>query len=158
MRHGNVAAYDFEIPVSYRVHGPARRQRVFLLVDEHIQLNQPLTFFPPRSGWWYVDLVEIDVAGDHLTVVDHWIDVLVPPPGQPYRVIDIDEFADAMHSGQLPAGDAIDGLRRLQAFLDRHLHGSRDDPHRYEPRDRWPDFPPAALDPLLDVSIPLHHG
>ncbi|MFD1049187.1 hypothetical protein ACFQ1S_28450 [Kibdelosporangium lantanae] len=43
-------------------------------------------FKPARAGWWYVDLVEIREQGDTIHVVDHYVDIIVGPPGLPYRV------------------------------------------------------------------------
>jgi hypothetical protein len=34
------------------------------MLDEHIQLHQPLTFPEPLRDWWYVDLVEVTESGD----------------------------------------------------------------------------------------------
>src|SRR3974377_100138 len=70
---------------------------------------------------------------------DLYIDVLVPTDGRHQRLLDLDEFADAIEAGQLDVSTAIDGLRRWQRFLDRHLHAARD------PHDQWTDFPPRRL-------------
>ena len=71
VRLGRVASYDFEIPSEHEVADPTNRvQRAFLLLDDHIQLQQPLTFLGAYAGWWYVDLVSITENGPAITVVD----------------------------------------------------------------------------------------
>lgn len=152
VRSGGVASYEFEIPPEHEVEDPPRRtQRVFLLLDEHIQLHQPLTFLGPYAGWWYVDLVDLAWSGDgSLTVVDHWIDVVVPPFGQPYQLLDLDEFGEALASGALTAEQAAIGLARFQHFVDTHLRGelTPDAPIT------WADFPPEAIAPLRSPDAP----
>lgn len=145
VRIGRVASYDFEIPMRHELADPQdRTQRMFLLLDEHLQLNQPRTFLGPYAGWWYVDLVEITEDAAAITVVDHWIDVVVPPFGQPYQLLDLDEFGDALASGGLPADQAAIDLTRFQRFVDTYLRGELE----MEPRTDWADFPPQAIEPL----------
>ena len=66
-----------------------------------------------------------------------------------FVLLDLDEYADAMAAGLLDTGVAIDGLRRWQRFLDRHLHANRD------PQDEWTDFPPRRLRDLAALPVPL---
>jgi hypothetical protein len=66
-----------------------------------------------------------------------------------FVLLDLGEFADAIEGGQLDAGTAVDGLRRWQRFLDRHLHAARD------PSDQWTDFPPRRLSDLAALPAPL---
>jgi hypothetical protein len=49
----------------------------------------------------------------------------------------------------LDIGTAVDGLRRWQRFLDRHLHAARD------PNGQWTDFPPRRLRELAALPAPL---
>lgn len=98
---------------------------------------------------WYVDLVHITTDEDAVIVRDMYIDVMVPTDGRHHRLLDLDEFADAIDEGILPIDRAVDALRRWQAFLDRHLHSARD------PQDRWADFPPEALTELAALPSPL---
>ncbi len=86
---------------------------------------------------------------DSITVRDLYIDVLVPVDGRHQRLLDLDEFADAIEAGQLDVGTAVDGLRRWQRFLDRHLHAARD------PNSQWTDFPPRRLRELAALPAPL---
>lgn len=98
---------------------------------------------------WYVDLVHVTTGPDSIIIRDPYIDVLVPVDGRHQRLLDLDEFADAIEAGQLDVGTAIDGLRRWQRFLDRHLHAARD------PAGRWTDFPPRRLRELAALPAPL---
>ncbi|GIM89309.1 hypothetical protein [Paractinoplanes toevensis] len=81
-------------------------------------------------------------------VDDHWIDVIVGPPDHPYRVLDLDEYADAIAAGDIDAAVGVDGLRRTQRFLDRHLNRRHD-----IRRDSWPDFPPRAIAALAALPF-----
>jgi hypothetical protein len=74
---------------------------------------------------------------------------MVPTDGRHQRLLDLDEFADAVEAGQLDARIAVDGLRRWQRFLDRHLHAARD------PQHGWTDFPPRRLRELAALPAPL---
>lgn len=153
IRAGRVAAYEFAIPAEYHVRGDNRVQRSFLLLDEHVQLQEPLTFSAEFEGWWYVDLVEVDEGASGITVADHWLDVVVPPAGQPYQLRDLDEFGEALLAGQVTPEQAAAGLGRFQAFIDTYLHGPDRVTKHLELATSWYDFPPAALDPLRAVPI-----
>src|SRR5207253_8362002 len=97
------------------------------------------------SGTWYVDLVTVEQHGDRYIFRDLFIDIVVPMDGRHYRMLDLDEFADAIDNGSLTIEHATDALRRWQRFLDRHLHAER------APVENWTDFPPAAIHPLLEL-------
>jgi predicted RNA-binding protein associated with RNAse of E/G family len=96
---------------------------------------------------WYVDLITVEQDGNTYTFHDLFVDVMVPMDGRHYRMLDLDEFADAIDSGVLSIQLATDALRRWQHFLDRHLHATR------EPLGKWTDFPPAAIRPLLELPL-----
>ncbi|MEV3985803.1 hypothetical protein [Nonomuraea sp. NPDC049758] len=148
-RVGRVAAYEFDIPEGRYVRpGAGRRQRAFLLLDESVQLHQPVVFGPERAGWWYIDLVGIRESGDTVRVADHYVDFVVGPPGLPYRVLDLHELGEALTSGRLTARQVADVLAAAQAFADKHLQGEG----HHGPQ--WPDFPPAALSAVREVEIP----
>ena len=74
---------------------------------------------------------------------------MVPTDGRGYRILDLDEYADAMDDGGLGLTAGLDGLRRWQRFLDRHLH---DGPW---PSSSWPDFPPKCIERLSDLGEPF---
>jgi Protein of unknown function (DUF402) len=148
LRLGDAVVYDW----GFDWHDRSWEQRSFVLLSEGFQINQPVIFPPDQQGWWYCDLVKVDLVkavgrADVVSVDDHWIDVIVGPPDHPYRVLDLDEFADAFEAEQLNAAEFIDGLTKTQRFLDRHLN------RRDDPQQTWPDFPPQSIAPLMDITF-----
>jgi hypothetical protein len=165
VRYGDVVAYEFELPEEFVPWpGRSRLQRIFVLLDVGVSLSRP--------GWrevllgngatglgidagrddpqtWYVDLARVDRRGRRYVVRDLYLDVIVPTDGRHQRLLDLDEFAEAIETGALSTAEAVDGLRRWQRFLDRYLHTDRD------PQATWTDFPPAAVVPLLGLDEPL---
>ncbi len=77
------------------------------------------------------------------------IDLIVPTDGRHYRMLNLDEYADAITNGKLSPNQAADGLRRWQQFLDRYLHAGR------WPSAEWTDFPPASVRELSDSPGPF---
>jgi hypothetical protein len=157
IRLGDTLAYEFQLPDSF-VPWPGRTllERVFVLLDLGVSMSVPawrstvgtdLAQAGPTT--WYVDLVHVSTTQDSITVRDLYIDVLVPTDGRHQRLLDLDEFADAIEAGQLDVATAVDGLRRWQRFLDRHLHTARD------PSEKWTDFPPRRLRDLAALPSPL---
>ncbi|HJP76483.1 MAG TPA: DUF402 domain-containing protein [Pseudonocardiaceae bacterium] len=157
IRSGDTLAYEFELPPSYLPwEGKTRLERTFVLLDLGVSFSQPVWQSASHASrlkagpdTWYVDLVHITDNPDEIIVRDLYIDVMVPTDGRHQRELDLDEYADAMESGALDPATAIDGLRRWQRFLDRHLHGDRD------PQASWTDFPPARIRELADLPAPL---
>ncbi len=146
VRLGRIACYDFPLrDGDYVRPGELRRDRSFLLLDHGIQLSRPPGFPEEQAGWWYIDLVEIEERGSDLTVTDHYLDVIVGPPGHYYRILDMEEFGDAIDEGKLTSSQAVTGLRNFQWFLDTHLN------RRHDLTLEWPDFPPAAIRPLQQL-------
>ncbi|MDQ2874456.1 MAG: DUF402 domain-containing protein [Actinomycetota bacterium] len=143
-RDGDAVVYDW----GFSLHGVDHQQRSFVLLDTGFQISQPVIFPEQQRGWSYCDLVHVVDKGDAVHVDDHWIDVIVGPPDHPYRVLDLDEYADAIAAGQVDTATGIDGLRRTQAFLDRHLNRRHD-----VSRGSWPDFPPRSIAAL--ASLPF---
>jgi hypothetical protein len=141
-RCGNVVCWDF--PRHKPTADDPHRiwiERSYLLLDVGVQLKLPHWWADEHPGVWYVDLVQIVDDGDVLRVRDLYLDVIVPTDGRPYRMLDAEEFGDAIEAGELSVADAVDGLRRWQLFLDTYLHirGQLSiDPI-------WRDFPPACL-------------
>lgn len=165
VRSGRVVAYEFLLPDAF-VPWPdrTRLERVFVIVDLGISMAKPcwrqrttgagdvilgIDHDQPEPSTWYIDLIDVTDEGDRLYFRDLYIDVMVPTDGRHYRMLDLDEFADAMDAGDLPTDVAIDGLRRWQRFLDEFLHRERD------PRPSWTDFPPALLNELAALPAPL---
>jgi hypothetical protein len=144
IRHHDVVAYNW----GWTQDGVQQVQRTFVLLDDGIQISQPVLFPSAQRGWWYCDLVQVADEGDLVRVDDLWIDVVVGPPDHPYRVLDLDEYGQALAAGDLGVADAADGLARLQRFLDRRLN------RRHDVEQRWVDFPPAAVQDLLTLDLP----
>jgi hypothetical protein len=151
IRLGRVACYEFpmfDMPVRA---GWLPRDRSYLLLDEGIQMACPPGGLPDeQDGWWYVDLVEITEDGAEIEVMDHYLDVIVGPPEHYYRVLDMDEFGDALAEGKLSATQAITGLRNFQRFFDRYFN------RRHDITLGWPDFPPQAIRPLTTWKSDLY--
>ena len=143
-RDGSAIVYDW----GFTWRGAEHEQRSFLLLDTGFQINQPVFFTGEQQGWWYCDLVRVADDGDTVSVEDHWIDIIVGPPDHPYRVLDLDEYGDAICAGQIDVATGVDGLRRTQIFLDTHLNRRHD-----TRRDSWPDFPPRAIAELAKLPF-----
>lgn len=111
-----------------------RMVRHFVLLQEAVKL-----MFEPWD-WkdrWYVDLVGIKWVDENtLELKDLYIDIIVEGNGPTYRIIDMEEFADALKNQKISADAIHEPLHRLQQFLDNHLHGGK-------------DFPPAIILPFL---------
>ena len=165
LRDGDVIAYEWELPEAFAPWpGRTRVERTYVLLGLGISLCNPtwrevrmpdgrriegLGAARDQPDCWYVDLSSVAIDGDAYVVRDLYIDVIVPLDGRPYRMLDLDEFADAIEDGTLAVADAMDGLRRWQGFLDGHLHGDR------EADASWTDFPPAAIEALARVPRPI---
>jgi hypothetical protein len=83
---------------------------------------------------------------------------MVPMDGRHSRLLDLDEFADAIEKGALSTTQATGALRRWQRFLDRHLHSDHahpaTGPNVRRPRfDRWSTW--NSLESCIDVRIRL---
>lgn len=149
LRDDNVVAWDFARHVPTE-NDPDRVwiERSFLLLDLGIQLKKPHWWLDNEPRTWYIDLVQIEESGTLIAVRDLYLDLIVPTDGRPYRMLDLNDFADALESGALGLNDAIDGLRRWQNFLDTFLHvrgQTTTDPI-------WKDFPPARIRELASLD------
>ncbi|HEX3304876.1 MAG TPA: hypothetical protein VHS32_01355, partial [Streptosporangiaceae bacterium] len=141
--------------------GPHRGpRRVFWLLDEGVQL-----IYEP-FGWideWYVDMVCIQARRDDgqlvYHVTDEYADIIVEGMGPAYRMIDLDQLADAMSAASIDTARAAEALRCAQRFVDRYLHRAGPFPppqirgffasdHRYPPlpRPAGSDHGPAPPD------------
>src|SRR5258708_5375985 len=151
-RHEGVVAYEFELPDSFEPWpGRTLLERTFVLLDLGVSFANPcwVRLVKPDgtvidreregSGTWYVDLVTVEQRGDRYIIRDLYVDVMVPTDGRHYRILDLDEFANAIDNGSLSVEQATDALRRWQGFLNRPLHAGR------APVENWTDFPPVAI-------------
>jgi hypothetical protein len=150
VRLGGAIAYEFLLDDRLVPRpGASRLERVFVLLDLGVQLSNPPAWHGDDAACWYVDLVAVSGGDGRYEIWDQYVDVIVPTDGRPYRMLDLDEFADAIRHGALSWADALDALGRWQQFLDRHLHTQR------FPTAGWSDFPPAAIAPLANLPAPL---
>jgi hypothetical protein len=162
-RLGDVVAYEWELPGRFEPWpGRTLVERTFVLLDLGVSFANPcwvrerrldgsiLEADPRGRDSWYVDLITVEREDERYVFRDLYVDVVVPTDGRHHRMLDLDEFADALADGTLTAEIVIDGLRRWQRFLDRHLHSER------WPLGAWADFPPAAIQPL--AALPARFG
>ncbi len=142
LRDGDVLGWNYVAPDTGTVG------RSFLLLDTGVKLTIPPSWIERGDPLWYVDLAMVSRDGDLYNVLDLDIDLFIPTDDRPYRMLDLDEFADAVEIGEFTVAEAMDGLRRWQRFLDTHLH-------RFGPQDvgtGWRDFPPAAIANLAELD------
>lgn len=149
VRHANVVAYEFVVEPRWTRSGKPEIQRSFLLLDEGVDLCQPVGFQESQADWWYVDLARFVIDGSDIRRRDMWIDIIIGPSDQPYSVRDLEEFGDALHAGTLSIDEAVAVLHDCQRFIDRRLTR-----HRDPLSASWPAFPPSELEPVLAVPIP----
>lgn len=162
IRANGVVAYEFGLPERFEPWpGRSRLERVFVLLELGVSFANPLwiravnddgsVIDRSREGedCWYVDLITVEEDSNHYTFTDLYIDVMVPTNGRHYRMLDLDEFADAIERGHVTLREVVDALRRWQQFLDRYLHSKR------WPTADWSDFPPAAIRDLAKMPSPL---
>jgi len=161
-RLGDVIAYEFELPAQFEPWpGRGRIERTFVLLDVGVSFANPcwvrrqepdgsiVEIDPSGRDSWYLDLVSVELDGGRYTFRDLYIDVIVPTDGRHYRMLDMEEYGDAIADGALSLVDAVDGLRRWQRFLDRYLHTDR------WPVAEWSDFPPQAIRQLAELPSPF---
>jgi hypothetical protein len=153
LQDGSVVAWDYHDELV-----PGAVGRSYLLLEHGVKFSIPPIWTKRKDPIWYVDLAIVTREDDLYRVLDLDIDVFVPTDGRPYRMLDLDELADAIESGEFTLEEAMDGLRRWQRFLDTYLHcfdridpatGPRPD-HR-DVRPGWRDFPPAAIASLASL-------
>lgn len=164
IRVGDTLAYEFQLPDRFIPWpGRTRLERVFVLLDLGVSMARPcwrrmrtpdgeldgIDAGLGEPATWYVDLIHVTREQDRVVLRDLYVDVMVPTDGRHQRMLDLGEFADAMEKGLLDTATAIDGLRRWQRFLDRHLHAGRDPAHH------WVDFPPQRVRALSALPGPL---
>jgi hypothetical protein len=144
---GNVLAYSVVWTDRKQQPPVDHDERLFVLLDLGVQMSNPPRYLGgPQSESWYVDLVILEEDGDRIAIRDHDIDVVISTDGRGYRMLDLEEYAEAFENGECTLPELLDGLKRWQAFLDRHLH---DGPHPVQP---WPDFPPKSLEPFAALT------
>ncbi|MCX5758007.1 MAG: hypothetical protein NTU83_05800, partial [Candidatus Hydrogenedentes bacterium] len=112
--------FDFET-------NEAKAIRFFVLPEECVMLVHrpwPPDFAPYTE--WLVHLVDAYAQDEERRVwqvVDREIDIIVEHDLQTYRLIDLNDYGEAIADGRLSLDDARRLLIALQAFLDKYLHG-----------------------------------
>jgi hypothetical protein len=104
-------AYEFELPDSFEPWpGRTLLERTFVLLDLGVSFANPcwarhvkpdgsvVDRAAEGSDTWYVDLVTVEQHEDRYIFRDLYIDVVVPMDGRHYRMLDLDEFADAIEA------------------------------------------------------------
>jgi predicted RNA-binding protein associated with RNAse of E/G family len=108
--------------------------RHFVLLDQDVKL-----MYEPW-GWeneWYADIVRIERSGDGaICLTDIYIDIVIEGNGPTYRIVDLEDLAEAVTTGGVSRWELAQALRRAQTFLDDHLH-------------RGKDFPPQCIRPYI---------
>ncbi len=68
--------------------------------------------------YWYCDIVQYDFSegGSSLTVTDLLADVIIYPSGR-FKVVDLDELADAKEQGLITDAQLVNCLRQLNDLL-----------------------------------------
>jgi len=151
VRIGNAVAYEFMVDPQWTRTGKPELQRSFLLLDEGIDMCHPVGFVIEHAQWWYIDVVRFEIDGTDIKRYDMYIDFVVGPTAdEPFAVLDLEEFGDAMRAGAITIDHAVAAMHDAQRFLNRRLnrHWPLRDDHD------WPDFPPRELEPLLAAPIP----
>ena len=161
-REGEVIAYEYQLPTSFEPWpGRSRIERTFVLLDLGVSFANPCwrrwhkpdgtigTTEANGRDSWYADLVSVERHDSTYTFLDLYIDVVVTMDGRGYKVLDLDEYAEAMSNGVLSLKDGLDGLRRCQEFLEGYLHEGA-----WEP-SVWADFPPQAISGVRALAGPF---
>ncbi len=129
---GEVAAFDRFDPKADRI------------VRHYVLLKESTKLMHEPWGWkdrWYVDLVDIRrIDEDTIELDDLYLDVIVEGNGPTYRMIDMEELADALVDQKVSIETLRGPFHCLQRFLDSHLHGGK-------------DFPPVALQPFYEIEL-----
>lgn len=111
------------------------------MVRHFILLHESTKLMYEPWGWknrWYIDLVGVRWVDENtLELDDLYVDVIVEGDGPTYRIIDLEEMADALMNQAISIDAMHEPLHRLQQFLDNHLHGGK-------------DFPPAVIQPFFE--------
>ncbi|MBT3273984.1 MAG: DUF402 domain-containing protein [Spirochaetales bacterium] len=110
------------------------------MVRHFVLLGKGVKLMYEPWGWeheWYADIISIDqIQDDIIELRDLLVDIIIEGDGPTYRVIDLDDLADAVENGSISPNDHGDCLRKLQRFLDKHLHAGK-------------DFPPKIIEPYM---------
>ncbi|MFD1134449.1 DUF402 domain-containing protein [Paenibacillus urinalis] len=114
------------------------------VIRHYILMHEGVKIMHEPFGWtneWYVDLVDIKMNNDgEIKLTDLYIDIVVEGKGPTYRLIDLEEYADAVSQGLIDIKDTNKHLTQVQMFLEKYLH-------------RGKVFPPKQIEELCKVNI-----
>ena len=111
--------------------------RHFLLINEGFKL-----MYEPW-GWkneWYVDLVKINWHNENtVEFIDQYIDIIIEGNGPTYRIIDFEDYANAIINKKITVDEIKHQFIQIQNFLDGYLH-------------RGKIFPPKIICELMNTE------
>lgn len=75
--------------------------------------------------YWYCDVIEVDYEqeSDTYTLIDLLIDVKIMPDGE-FKILDVDELAEAMEEGLITKEQAFKALKILDKILNMIYNGT----------------------------------
>ncbi|MCM3126930.1 MULTISPECIES: DUF402 domain-containing protein [unclassified Paenibacillus] len=114
------------------------------VIRHYILIHEGVKIIHEPWGWtneWYVDLVDIKMNNDaEIVLTDLYIDIVIEGNGPTYRLIDLEEYADAVSQGLICTKDMNKHLTQVQLFLEKYLH-------------RGKVFPPKQIEVLQNFNI-----
>jgi predicted RNA-binding protein associated with RNAse of E/G family len=85
---------------------------------------------------WYADLIDIKyINSSEIEIKDLFIDIIIEGNGPTYRMIDFEDVIEALKSKKIEIEELESPFKKLQQFLDNHLHKGK-------------DFPPSVIRPF----------
>ncbi|MEK5057290.1 hypothetical protein BK126_16790 [Paenibacillus sp. FSL H7-0326] len=113
------------------------------VIRHYILILEGVKIMHEPWGWaneWYVDLIDIKLNDAEMVLTDLYIDIVVEGNGPTYRLIDLEEYADAVSQGLIDMKDMNKHLTQVQMFLENYLH-------------RGKVFPPKQIEELCKVNM-----
>ncbi len=133
---GEVLYFDFATTSGRPVRFIALRDKCIMFAHRFWPGDSPL-----HVEWLVhiVDIVERDPGRGIWQIIDREIDITIEKDLQTYKILDLEDFGEAISERRILPRDAYRLLRDTQGFLDTHLHGG-------------PKFPPQETLPLLEEA------
>lgn len=93
---------------------------------------------------WYIHIVDATEPEPGVWVItDRELDIIVEGNLSTYRLVDLDDFGQALCEGRISLPDAHRLLERVQQFLDTYLHQEG-------------MFPPKEISPWMGAELDPH--
>ena len=96
------------------------------IVRHFILLNEGMKLMFEPWGWkneWYIDLIKIKWNDENtLEFIDQYIDIIVEGNGPTYRIIDFEDYANAIIENKISTEEIKAQFIQIQNFLDNYLH------------------------------------